>query len=137
MPGEYQRAADHFSKFMRDAQELADLGSSHQTYTMVQGVFQTFRRRLSLKEAIQFAGVLPAMLRAVFVADWDVDEPKREFGDLAVMTEEVRSLRENHNFAPDTAIKDVAKALRQNIDNSRLNEVLSKLPEGAKAFWRV
>lgn len=136
MPVEYQRATDHFLKFMREAQEYADLGSSHQTYTMVQGVFQTFRRRLTIKEAILFAGVLPAVLRAVFVADWDIDEPKREFEDLNIMTKEVQALRADHNFAPDTAIKNVAQALRQNVDIMKFNEVIAKLPEGAKEFWQ-
>jgi uncharacterized protein (DUF2267 family) len=40
---------------------------------MVQGVLQTFRRRLEISEAIRFAGVLPPVLRAIFVADWDQD----------------------------------------------------------------
>lgn len=34
---------------------------------MVQGVLQTFRRRLDVKEAVLFANVLPPMLRALFV----------------------------------------------------------------------
>lgn len=74
MPMDYQRATDHFREFMKDAREESFLGSPHQTYTMVQGVLQTFRRRLEIKDAIRFAGVLPAVLRALFVADWDVDE---------------------------------------------------------------
>ena len=137
MPIEYQRATDHFRKFIQEAQESADLGSPHQTYTMVQGVFQTFRRRLSIKEAILFAGVLPAVLRAIFVADWDVDEPKVPFADVAAMTKEVQSLRSDHNFAPDTAIQDVARALRQNIDEDAFKCVLEKLPKGAALFWKT
>ena len=137
IPFEYQRAADHFREFMHDAQESADLQSPHMTYTMVQGVLQTFRRRLSVKDAILFAGVLPAILRAVFVADWDVDEPKKPFEERAVMTKDVQALRANHNFAPENAIQAVAGALRRNMDESVLDKVLAKLPEGAIQFWQV
>lgn len=60
-------------RFLLDARDTAGLGSTHQAYTMVQGVLQTFRRRLEISEAIRFAGVLPPVLRAIFVADWDQD----------------------------------------------------------------
>ncbi|NTV45938.1 MAG: DUF2267 domain-containing protein [Chlorobiales bacterium] len=136
VPAEYQRATDDFYKFLLDARTIADLGSTHQTYTMVQGVFQTFRRRLDLKDAILFANVLPPVLRAIFVADWDVEEPKRPFEDRAAMTKEVQNLRANHNFAPETSIHDVVLALRRNIDKDALDRVLAKLPEGAAQFWQ-
>ncbi len=137
MPMEYQRATDHFRKFLRDAQENSDLGSPHQTYTMVQGVLQTFRRRLNIRESIHFANTLPAVLRALFIADWDIDEPRRLFEDLATMTKEVQSIRASHNFAPETAIKDVARALRQNLDEAVFDQVLTKLPNGAVQFWEI
>lgn len=53
------------------------------------------------------------------------------------MTREVQSLRAAHNFAPDTAIRDVALALRKNIDGSHLDAVLAKLPSGAGDFWKA
>jgi uncharacterized protein (DUF2267 family) len=79
VPPEYQRARDDFYNFLIDARDTAGLSSTHQAYMMVQGVFQTFRRRLDLKDAIRFAGVLPAVLRAIFVADWNTEEPRRPF----------------------------------------------------------
>ena len=103
---------------------------------MVQGVFQTFRRRLDLKDAIRFAGVLPAVLRAIFVANWNTEEPRRPFEDRAVMTQEVRALRADHNFAPETAIQDVARALRRHVDEAAFDRVLESLPSGASEFWR-
>lgn len=136
VPSEYQRATDHFYKFLLDARDTSKLGSTHQTYTMVQGVLQTFRRRLSIKDAIIFAGVLPPLLRAIFVSDWDIDEPWRPFEDRTVMTKEVQALRGDHNFAPDTAIKDVAGALRRNIDEAEFDRVLAGLPEGSMEFWK-
>ena len=137
VPVEYKRASMDFEQFMLDAREISGLATTHQTYTMVQAVFQAFRRRLDVKEAIGFANVLPPVLRALFVADWDLDEPRRPFEDRAIMTREVQSLRPDHNFAPPSSIRDVAAALRKNIDQAALNRVLTGLPPGAVAFWQV
>jgi uncharacterized protein (DUF2267 family) len=94
---EYRRVSIDFEQFLLDAREAADLTTTNQTYTMVQGVLQAFRRRLTISEAIHFAGVLPPVLRAIFVADWDVDEPRRSFADRAEILREVQSLRVDHN----------------------------------------
>ena len=37
-----------------DVRDGCELGSRHQAYTTVQGVFQVFRRRLALADAIRF-----------------------------------------------------------------------------------
>src|SRR5947209_1595959 len=116
VPAEYQRATDEFYAFLIDARDTAGLRTTHQACTMVQGVFQTFRRRVKVGEAIRFAGVLPPVLRAIFVADWNTEEPVRPFEDFATMTKEVQALRAEHNSAPDTAIRDVASALRRHVD---------------------
>ena len=135
MPSQYQRATDHFYAFLTDARIEAELGSTHQTYTMVQGVLFAFRARLELKEAIRFAGVLPPVLRAIFVADWDTDEPVSPFSDREAMTVEVRALRADHNFSPDSAIRDVASALRRHVDQAEFDKVLETFPAGAVGFW--
>lgn len=137
VPVEYKRASMDFEQFMLDARDISGLATTHQTYTMVQGVFQAFRRRLDVQEAIRFANVLPPVLRALFVADWDLDEPRRPFADRATMTREVQALRPDHNFAPDSSIGSVAAALRRNIDLVALDRVLTELPPGALAFWQV
>lgn len=136
VPSEYQRASLEFDKFLLDAREASGLTTTNQAYTMVQGGLQAFRRRLALSEAIQFANVLPPVLRSIFVVDWDTSEPQREFEDRGAMTREVQSLRAAHNFAPETAIRDVAVALRKNIDQERLDAVLADLPVGARDFWQ-
>jgi len=137
VPSEYQRATDDFYKLLIDARDAAGLTTTNQAYTMVQGVFQAFRRRLQVEQAIQFLSILPVGARALFVAEWDVDEPKRPFEDRAVMTKEVQALRSEHNFAPETAIEDVAGALRRNVDESAFERVLGALPDGAREFWRA
>jgi uncharacterized protein (DUF2267 family) len=136
-PLEYSRARDSFYDFQIDARDNAGLGSGHQTYTMVQGVFQAFRRRLDIKEAILFSNILPVGLRALFVANWNTEEPRKDFEDRETMTLEVKNLRPKHNFSPDTAIHDVAKALWRHVDEDELKRVLSILPQGASEFWQI
>ena len=136
VPTEYQRATDDFYKLLMDARDSAGLMTTNQAYTMVQGVFQAFRRRVEIKAAIRFASVLPVGARALFVADWDVDEPMRPFEERAVITREVQELRPKHNFAPDTAIRDVAIAVRRNVAQDAFERVLATLSEDARRFWR-
>lgn len=137
VPAEYERASAKFEEFLVDARDNAGLWSTHVAYTMVQGVLQTFRRRLSPEQSIAFANVLPICLRALFVTEWDLREGRRAFEDVETMTLEVQALRGDHNFAPDTSIRDVARALRRYVDQEKFDRVLDSLPEGARAFWEV
>ncbi|MBI3531494.1 MAG: DUF2267 domain-containing protein [Burkholderiales bacterium] len=137
IPSEYQRASLDFDKFMVDARDMAGLATTNMAWNMVVGVLHTFRRRLDVNDAIRFAHVLPPVLRAIFVADWDTDEPPLPFGDRATMTREVQSLRVAHNFAPDTAIHDVAMALRRHVNEEDFDRMLAGLPQGAVDFWHV
>jgi len=135
VPAEYERASAQFYAYLVDARDTAGLWSTHVSYTMTQAVFQVFRRRLSTREAIAFANVLPVGLRALFVSDWIPGEQPRDFQDRATMTGEVRALRAAHNFSPETAIRDVSRALRRHVDEATFEGVLAQLPEGARDFW--
>ena len=137
VPSEYQRATDDFYKLLTDVRDSAGLTTTNQAYTVLQGVFQVFRRRLDLQDAVRFLNLLPVGARALFVADWDADEQKRDFEDRTLMTKEVRELRAEHNYAPESAIRDVAVALRRNVDQTAFDHVLAALPRGAVEFWKV
>lgn len=137
IPMDLQCASKDFEKFLADARDASGLTTRNQTYTMVQGVMLVFRRRLDLKEGIRFAGVLPPLLRAIFIGDWDTDERQLPFYDRSEMTREVQALRKNHNFSPETSIRDVASALRKNIDEEAFEQVMAFLPQEASEFWRV
>jgi uncharacterized protein (DUF2267 family) len=137
VPVEYQRARDDFYTFLVDVRDSAGLGSTHQAFTTSEGVLHAFRMRLSLTDAIRFAGVLPAGLRALFVSHWDPEVDPIPFGDHADQLRDVRSLRADHNFSPDDAIKIVAAALRRAVDAGRLDAVLAKLPREAAEYWRT
>jgi len=135
VPAEYERASAQFYDYLVDARDTAGLWSTHTAYTMTQGVLQAFRRRLSTQEAIAFANVLPICLRALLVSDWDTEEERRPFESRETMTAEVQSLRAEHNFSPDTAIRDVSHALRRHVDEEAFDSLLAQLPEGAADFW--
>lgn len=135
LPPEYQRATDAFYAFLQDAKENAGLGSSHQAYTMSQAVLQCFRRRLSLADGLRFAQLLPVGLRALFVADWDPEAERQPFADEAQYLIEIQGLRKDHNFSPETARRDVARALRSQVDLGPFEAFLNTLGAKAQAFW--
>lgn len=137
VPSEYQRASQHFEAFMADVCAESGLSTTHQAWNMVVGVLHAFRRRLPLGDALRFADVLPPVVRAIFVSDWDADEPIRPFEDVEAMTQEVKALRAGHNFSTDTAIRDVAAALRRHVDAADFEAVLATLPPGARAYWQA
>lgn len=135
MPLEYARASEEFDRFVEELRQRLDHGTRHRTYRTIESVLIVFRRRLSVEEAVAFAGVLPAVLRAIFVAEWDVHQEVVPFTDRAAMTREVQAYRINHDFSPDTAISDMASVLRRHVDARAFDRVLARLPEGASAFW--
>ena len=134
-PTEYEHAGRCFAEFLAEVKAISELGSSHMAYTMAQGVFQVFRRRVSLQDAIRFSNLLPAGIRALFVADWEPDEEPRRFENREAMTREVRLLRPDHNFSTDKAISQVAKALRKQVDERRFEQLLQRISPEARAFW--
>lgn len=137
IPMEYRQASVDFDRFIVDARDISGLQTTSQAYTMVQAVLQTFRRRLGIEDAILFADVLPPVLRAIFVAEWDLQEARSSFAGRTAMTREIQIFRGDHNISPDTAIADVAAALRKNVDEAKLDRVLARLPAGAADFWRA
>lgn len=137
IPSDYQRASLDFERFMVDARDLAGLATTNMAWNMVVGVLHTFRRRLGVAEALRFADVLPPVLRAIFVSEWQPELPPPPFADRATLTREVQALRAAHNFAPDDAIHAVAQALRRQVDEAALDRVLATLPPGAREYWAV
>ena len=135
VPSEYQRASLDFENFLVDVRDCAGLVTTNQAYTMVEGVFRTFRRRLSLVEGLAFADVLPPVLRALFIEEWETSVPTQPFASREAMTAEVQALRPAHNFSPANAIACVAAALHKHVQRERLEQVLAKLPGGALQFW--
>lgn len=137
IPMELQHASDDFERFLADARDFSGLATRNQTYTMVEGVLRTFRRRLAVQQALDFADALPPILRAIFVSRWDVAEPVLPFADRATLTREAQGLRQHHNFAPESCLSDVARALRRHVDREEFDRVVATLPEGAADYWQA
>ena len=135
VPMEYRLASQNFEQFLAEVAEEAGLGTRNQAFTTTEGVFRCFRRRLEVQDAIAFAQILPAMLRALFVQDWDMATKRVETWDRSVMTAEVKALRVNHNFSPDRAIEDVARIVRRHVDVHAFDRCLEGLPAEARVFW--
>ena len=135
MPMRYAHASSEFDAFLDDARDELGLQTSHQTYTAVQAVLWTFRRRLPPKDVIALAQLLPPVLSAIYLQDWDPDAPTVPFADAATHAREVATVRADHNFAPPTAIRDVGRALRRHVDVAELDRLLARVPAGAAAFW--
>lgn len=134
-PFEYQNASIEFERFMIDARDFADLATTNMAWNMVVGVLWAFRYRLNMQEGLRFANLLPPVLRALFIEDWDTSEPVKSFASNEELMKDVRSIRTVHNFAPPNAIQAVAQALLKHVDRSELERVLLTLPIGASEFW--
>lgn len=138
MPQTYFHASLDFDAFIQDVRDTCMLQTHHQAYHTLRGVLHAFRNHLTTEQALAFADVLPAVTRAIFVEDWPPSAmPPDPFPDRATLVREVKSNRRHHNIAPDTALENVAAALRRSsIDERELDRVLKTLPEGAQEFWR-
>lgn len=138
MPAEYWNASKDFESFMQDVRDTCMLQTHHQAYHTARAVLHVFRSHLSVNQALAFADVLPPVTRAIFVEGWrpDGSNGTRGFPDRGELHREVKSVRRDHNLAPDTAIADVAAALRRSsVDKRALDNILKGFPEGAVEFW--
>ncbi|WP_246831317.1 DUF2267 domain-containing protein [Pseudotabrizicola formosa] len=75
MPWTYRHATREWQAFLADVRAEMGLVSDNMAFTAVEGVLRAFRDRLTVQEALDFAQVLPSVLRAIFVAQWQVAPP--------------------------------------------------------------
>ncbi|WP_342616423.1 DUF2267 domain-containing protein [Rhodoferax sp. GW822-FHT02A01] len=136
LPFEYQNPTLQFERFMVDARDSAGLPTTNMAWNMVVGVLHAFRWRLTVSQALSFAAVLPPVVRALFIEDWEPERPVLPFGEPADWLADVRSVRSRHNFSPPDAVASVATALRKHVDAEALDRVLSQLPVEARRYWQ-
>ena len=137
MPWTYRQASREWQAFLADAREAMELVSDNATFTAVEGVLRAFRRRLTAQQAVDFAQVLPSVLRALFIADWRLDEGPVPPGTRNDWTAEAQALRPQHNQTPVTCVAASALALRKSVLRADLERALAKLPPFAAEFWSV
>lgn len=135
MPWTYRQATREWQAFLADAQEAMGTPTDHSTFTAVEGVLRAFRRRLTPQQAVDFAQILPSVLRALFVADWNLSDPPTPPGNRKDWTAEARALRRHHNIAPENCVAATAYALRRAVLGEDLDRVLARLPPFAIDFW--
>lgn len=136
MPYTYRHASAEFRAFLDAARNAMNLESDNATYTATEGVLRCFRRRLTVPQALAFADILPAVLRAIFVAHWHPSDPA-PWGSRADQLAEARALRPHHNQTPPNCIDAVAEALTTQVLASDLGPVLAAIGPEAEAFWHV
>ncbi len=134
MPWTYRQATREWQAFLSEARAAMELTSDNTTFTAVEGVLRAFRRRLAPQQAIDFAQVLPSVLRALFVADWRLDPPVPP-GTRADWTAEAKALRPHHNLTPANCVAATALALRKSVLREDLDRVLATLPPFSAEFW--
>ena len=137
MPWTYRQATREWQAFLADAAEALETPTDTTTFVSVDGVLRAFRRRLTAQQGLDFAQVLPAVLRALFVADWRLDQGPVAPGTRAEWTAEAQARHPNHILPPDHCVAAVALALRKAVLREDLERVLSHLPPFAAEFWRV
>ncbi|MFP8779256.1 DUF2267 domain-containing protein [Hydrogenophaga sp. RWCD_12] len=137
LPFEYQNPTLLFERFMVDARDCAGLPTTNMAWNMVVGVLHAFRRRLTVPQALAFAGVLPPVVRALFIEDWPIDQAPVAFGEPDDWLRDVRAVRTEHNFSPADAVESVATALRRHVDAVAFAKVLTQLPPEAGRYWQT
>lgn len=137
VPIDYKQASADFDRFMLDLRDALDLQTTHQAWGVLLGVFDTFRRRLSVEEALAFTKALPPLLRAVFVQDWNPTQARPPFADRAGLDAEVMAYHRDHQLAEPGCIATTAATLWRHVDAQRLAAALARMPEGARNFWQV
>ena len=136
MPMAYWKASEDFDAFIADVRDTCMLQTHHQAYHTLRAVLHVFRSHLTVADALTFANVLPPVTRAIFVEDWVPGGAPHPFPGREELQREVRAIRPDHNLAPESAIGDVAAALRRSsVDGRDLDRVLAALPQGAADFW--
>ena len=136
VPMPYRTASKDFDRFLADIRDTCMLQTLHQAYHTLRAVLHVFRSHLTVEDALAFANVLPPVTRAIFVEDWVPRGAPAPFPSRTALQQEVKAIWPDHNLAPESAIADVATALRRSsVDGRDLGRVLRALPEGAAEFW--
>jgi uncharacterized protein (DUF2267 family) len=135
VPQDYMLAQQRFDGLLVDLMDKLDLTTRHQVYAVLYAVLLVFRRRLTAEQILVFAGALPAVLSAMFVAGWKPGEQVLPFAEASSYDEEIRNVRRDHNLAPPGSLGIVTAAIRARCDREAFEAALAQLPDGAAGFW--
>lgn len=137
VPIDYELASVQFDRFLVDVRDTLDLTTTNQAWGTLLGVFDTFRRRLTSAQALDFAKALPPLPRAAFIQDLRLDATPVAFAEREALDREVMDYHRDHQFAPPGSIAGVAAALARHADRRQLDAALATMPEEARQFWEA
>lgn len=135
MPFTYRHATDEWRRYLAAMRDRTLIDSDNVIYTATDGLLRAFRARLPARDVLAFADLLPAVLRAILVARWDVEAPLKPWTTRAGIEAEIRSLRQHHNFAPPGILDDLVWGIRREMRQIDLDRLLARLPPEAQALW--
>lgn len=135
MPYTYRHASEEWRAWLAGLRDETTIPSDNVLYTGTEAVLHAFRARLSPPDALAFADLLPTVLRAIFVAGWDITAPPRPWPDRETLRAEMLALRRDHNFCPPDLLEALLRAIPATIRAPDLDRLLTRLPPEARAFW--
>ncbi len=133
------RSDKDMADFLRDVRDRLGPGvdTDAAALSIVNGVLQTFRRRLTPPQVIAFGDALPAMLRAMLVYRWRVDAVALPFGSRSELIREVHAACSGQMIPALNVIEATAFALWRHCEAADLRLTLSQIGPEALAFWTV
>lgn len=137
MPYAYRHASEEFRAYLAALRDETLIQSDNVIYTGTQAVLAAFRARLTPRQALAFADLLPAVLRAIFVSAWDIDAPRQDWPDRDGLRAEMMALRQDHNFCPPDLLEPLLAAIAATMRKPDLARVLEQIGPEAVRFWET
>lgn len=134
MPFTYRHATDEWRGFLKDLRDETLIISDNVLYTGTQAVLHAFRARICVQDALDFANLLPAILRAIFVADWQI-APPRPWPTRDDLRSEMLDLRRDHNFCPPDLLEVLLRAIPATTRRMEFDRLMIRIGPEAGDFW--
>lgn len=136
MPFTYRHATEEWRRYLAAMQERTLIDSPNVIYTATDGIFRAFRCRVPARQVLAFGDQLPAVMRAVLTFRWDISAPLKPWVSRGELDEEIRRLRQSHNFAPPGILNDLVWGIRREVDARSFDRVLKTMAPEAREMWR-
>lgn len=135
MPFTYRHATDEWRRFLETMRNRTLIDSDNVIYTALDGLFRAFRSRVPPRLVLEFGDELPAVMRAILVSRWDITAPLKPWVSRTELELEIRTLRRDHNFAPEGILDDLVWGIQTEVREIDFDRVLSRMEPEAQALW--
>ena len=128
------RSVEKTYEWLRDLRsELGDACSRQQAYSILRGVLQTLRDRLTVDEAVEFASQLPQQVRGVYFEGWEPSKVPLKFDREEFLSNVESAATLPDDVRPADAVRATGRVLQQRVDSGELRDVLTSLPRDLRA----